>query len=215
MDNDKRGSFVVVVDKIDRTWLCSCNLCHVRFVSDHSSPTGSPPIPSSSVDSNLLSPPTSGPVPPSVFYSQSTPNRPVTPPPNASIPTSTPISNKTSGNHSYASETHDRDSSNYRLAQETSGSFLGAMPPQQFLKRYLPRGPDTPECPNSNGAFASVSSATKEVDMYAPFVSSVLCFCTHCALPYLIDNGSESIRPQIGARGYTRQSRCSAGQSCT
>jgi hypothetical protein len=143
----------------------------------------SPPIPSSSVDPYLLSPPTGTPVPPSVFYSQSTPNRPVTPPPNASIPTSTPISNKTSGNHSYASETHDRDSANYRLAQETSGYFLGAMPPQQFLKRFIPIGQDTPRCPDSKGAFASVSSAGKEVDMYTPFVSRILRFCTYCALP--------------------------------
>src|SRR6266436_5387503 len=102
-------------------------------MSDHLSSPGSPPIPSSSVYPNLLSPPTSTPVPPSVFYSQSTPNRPVTPPLNASIPTSTPISNKTSGNHSYASETHDRDSANYRLAQEPSGYFLGVMLPQKFL----------------------------------------------------------------------------------
>jgi hypothetical protein len=143
----------------------------------------SPPIPSSSVDPYLLSPPTGTPVPPSVFYSQSTPNRPVPPPPNASIPTSTPISNKTSGNHSYASEAHDRDSANYRLAQETSGYFLGAMPPQQFLKRFIPIGQDTPRCPDSKGAFASVSSAGKEVDMYTPFVSRILRFCTYCALP--------------------------------
>jgi len=175
LDNHKRGSFIVVVDKIDLTWLCSCNF----VMSDHPSPAP-PPIPS--VDSNLLSPPTSGPIPPSVFYSQSTPNRPVTPPPNASIPTSTPISNKTSGNHSFASETHDRDSANYRLAQETSGSFLGAMPPEQFLKEFLPTGQDTPECPNSKGAFASVSSAKKEVDMYTPFVRRVVHFCTYCAL---------------------------------
>jgi hypothetical protein len=132
---------------------------------------------------SLLSPPTSTPVPPSVFYSQSTRNHPVTPPPNASIPTSTPISNKTSGNHSFASETHDRDSANYRLAQETSDSFLGAMPPQQFLKIFLPIGQDTPQCPSSEGAFASVSSAKKDVDMYTPFVSRVLCFCTCHALP--------------------------------
>ena len=135
LDNNKRGLFIIV-DKIDWTRLCSCNF----VMSDHPSP---PPIPS--VDSNLLSPPTSGPVPPSVFYSQSTPNRPVTPPPNASIPTSTPISNKTSGNHSFASETHDRDSANYRLAQETGGLFLGAMPPKAFLKEFLPTGQDTPE----------------------------------------------------------------------
>ena len=153
-------------------------------MSDHpSSSSGLPPIPSSSVDPNLLSPTTSTPVPPSVFYSQPTPNRPVTPPQNASIPTSTPISNKTSGNHSYASETHDRDSANYRLAQETSGYFLGAMPPNKFLDMFLPIGKGTPLCPNPEGAFTSVSSAKKEVDMYTPFVSGVLCFCTHCALP--------------------------------
>jgi hypothetical protein len=28
LDDDKRGSFVVVVEKIDRTWLCSCNFAH-------------------------------------------------------------------------------------------------------------------------------------------------------------------------------------------
>ena len=30
------------------------------------------------------------------------------------------------------------------LPRETSGLFLGAMLPQQFLRRYLPIGPDTP-----------------------------------------------------------------------
>jgi len=155
-------------------------------MSDHLSSPGSPPISSFSAYPNLLSPPTSTPVPPSVFYSQSTPNRPVTPPQNVSIPTSTPISNKTSGNHSYASETHDRDSANYRLAQETSGYFLGAMPPQQYLNRFLPTRKGTPECPNSEGAFTSVSSAGKEVDVYTSFVSRVLRFCTHCALPIFI-----------------------------
>ena len=91
-------------------------------------------IGSCSVDPSLLSPPTGTPVPPSVFYSHSTRNRPVTPPPSASIPTSTPISNKTSGNHSYASETHDRESANYCLAQETSGLFLGAMFSTRFFQ---------------------------------------------------------------------------------
>ena len=143
----------------------------------------SPPISSSPLHPNVLSPPTSTPIPPSVFYSQSTPNRPLTPPPNAFIPTSTPISNKTSGNYSYASETHDRDSANYRLAQESSGYFLGAMPPQKFLKKFLATDEGTPGCPDSEGAFESVLSAKKEVDMYAPFVSRVLCFRTYCALP--------------------------------
>ena len=177
------GPFVVVVDKIDRTWLCSWN-----FVMSPSS-TGS-----CSVDPSLLLPPTSTPILPSVFYSQSaTRNRPVTPPQNASIPTSTPISNKTSGNHSYASETHDRDSANYRLAQETSGCFLGAMPPQQFLTRFLPIGKGTPRCPKSKGAFKSISSAKQEVDMYTPFVSKGLYFPT-VLYQHSIDNGSDGIR---------------------
>jgi hypothetical protein len=162
---------------LTRSIECGCAAESVRSL------TGSPPTPSSSVDSNLLSPPTSSAVPPQAFYSQLTPNHPVTPPPNMSIPTSTPILNKTSGNHSFASETHDRDSANYRLAQETSGLFLGAMPPQQFLEEFLPNGQDTPQCPNSKGAFASALSVSKEVDMYTPFVSRVLRFCTYCALP--------------------------------
>ena len=163
-------------------------------MSDHPSSTGSPPIPSSSLHPNLLSPPTSTPIHPSVFYSQSTPNRPLTPPPNAFIPTSTPISNKTSGNHSYASETHDRDSANYRLAQESSGYFLGAMPPQQFLNRFLPTSKGTPECPNSEGAFKSVSSAGKEVDMYTPFVSRSFVPVPTVLYQHLIDNSSDAIR---------------------
>jgi hypothetical protein len=138
---------------------------------------------SSSIDPSLLSPPTSTPVPPSVFYSHSTRNRPVTPPQNASIPTSTLVSNKTSGNHSYASETHGGGSSNYRLAQETSGHFLGAMPPKDFLDTFLPIGKGSPKCPKSKRAFKSISRAKKEVDMYAPFVSRVLRFCTYRALP--------------------------------
>ena len=139
-------------------------------------------MPSSSVRSNLLSPPTSGTV--SVFYSQSTLNRPVTPPQNVSIPTSTHISNKTSGNHSYASETHDWDSANYRLAKDTSGLFLGAMPPQQFLKRYLPRGRDTQSVRTRrelSRAFRAPRKRLISVDMYTPFVRVVLRFCTYCA----------------------------------
>ena len=102
-------------------------------------------------------------------------NNPVTPPPN--IRNGTPIS---SGN-SYASETVESNSANRRLAHETSGLFLGAMPPQQFLDSFLPIGSDTPQCPNSEGAFASVLSAKIENDMYMPFVSRVL--CTYYALP--------------------------------
>jgi hypothetical protein len=40
------------------------------------------------------------------------------------------------------------------------------MPPQQCLKIFLPISRDAPQRPNSKGAFASLSSAKKEVDMY-------------------------------------------------
>jgi hypothetical protein len=139
---------------------------------------------SSSVNTDLLSPPTgssnSAAIPPSSFYATSARNRPVTPTPKASNPTSTPVSKKTSGSHTYASEIHDRESANYRLALETSGLFLGAMPVQRFLDKFLPMCQDTPECPTSTGAFASVGGKKKEINMYAPFVSMVLvlhCLC--------------------------------------
>jgi hypothetical protein len=63
---------------------------------------------------------------------------------------------------------------NYRLALETSGLFLGPMPPEQFLDKFLPISQDAPNYPDCRGAFANVESKGKEVNMYAPFVSIVL-----------------------------------------
>ena len=156
-------------------------------MADHPFSTGSPSISSSSVNPDLLSSPTSSDsaIPPSAFYSTSARNRPVTPPQNAFIPNSTPISNKTSGSYTYASEIHDRDTANYRLALETSGLFLGPMPPKQFLDIFLPISQDAPECPNWRGTFASVGSTGKEVNMYAPFVSKHgRCFCCYASLTF-------------------------------
>jgi hypothetical protein len=92
------------------------------------------------------------------------------------FPTSTPISNKTSGSYTYASETHNRDSANYRLAHETRGLFLGAMPPTKFLEKFLPISQDTQVCPDSRSALTSVLRPEKEVNMYAPFVSLILVY---------------------------------------
>ena len=166
-------------------------------MSDHPSSTGLPPIPSSTTDTNLLLSPTSSPVSPSVFYSQSTPNRPLTPPPNTSIPTCTPISNKTSGRYTYASETHNRDSENYRLAQETSDLFLGAMPPTKFLDKFLPISQDTQTCLDPRGDPMSVSRAEKELNMYAPFVSLVFISVPVMLHSHSVDHGSDSIRSQF------------------
>jgi hypothetical protein len=71
------------------------------------------------------------------------------------------------------SEINDWDPENYRLAQEASGLFLGAMPPEEFLDKFLPVSQDAPKCPNSRGTFANVVSAENEFDRYAAFVSMV------------------------------------------
>ena len=148
-------------------------------MAGHPFSTGSPSI-SSSVNPDLLSSLTSSnsAILPSTFYSMSARNRPVTPPQNASNLTSTPISNKTSGSYTYASEIHDRDSANYCLALETSGLFLGAMLPTHFLDKFLLISQDASKCPNSRGAFASVGSTEKEIDMYSPFVTMGPVSCT-------------------------------------
>lgn len=147
--------------------------------------SSNPPPP---VDTNLISPlaNASNAIPPSVFYSHRqsrTQSRPITPPQNhqniSKTMSSTPISNKTSGSYTYASETHKRDFANFGLAHETSGLFLGPMPPQQFLNNFLPISQDTPKCPNSKEAFARVSAAKREIEMYDPFVSvSFLFLCS-------------------------------------
>ena len=81
----------------------------------------------------------------------------------------------------HASKIHDRESANYRLALETSSLFLGAMPPTQLLDKFLRISQDAPKCPNSRGAFASVGSTDKEVNMYAPFVSMTLAYASAMA----------------------------------
>ena len=90
----------------------------------------------------------------------------------------TPVSNKTSGSQTYSSERNDRPTANHLLAEEAKGLFLGAMPPSDFLDRFLPLAQDTPECPDSGEAFAKVAAKArpkgKEVFMYTPFVSMVL-----------------------------------------
>ena len=163
----------------------------------------------SSVDTTLLLPPTNTTlntvILPSVFYSHT---RPVTPPQNltASNPISTLVSNKTSGNHKHASETHDRDSANLRLAEETTGLFLGAMPPQSFLDKFLPISPGTPSCPEAKGAF-KVLSAERELQMYQPFVSILLVIISPGLHLRLIDNSNGIICRSVEVYRRTRQSR--------
>jgi hypothetical protein len=171
--NAVSGPDVIRTLRIDQTWLC--NRPFQRYRCDHPSSTGSPT--SSSINPNLLSPPVSTTVQPSALLPVDSHQKPANNcPPNTSNPASTYT--KISGNRSYASETHDRDSANYRLSQETSGLFLGAMLSQKNLNRFLQT---MPECPDSKEAFVGVSSAKKEVDMYHPFVSGTSSFCIYYA----------------------------------
>jgi len=174
------------------------------LTSTMSNPVGS------SVDATLLSPPTNTTlntvISPSVFYSHT---RPVTPPQNltASNPISTPISNKTSGSHKHASETHGRDSANLRLAEETTGLFLGAMPPQSFLDKFLPISPGTQSCPEAKGAFKKVLRAERELQMYQPFVSIILVIISPGFHLRLIDNSNSIICRSVEINRRTRQPR--------
>jgi hypothetical protein len=52
--------------------------------------------------------------------------------------------------------------------------LVGECKELQFLDKFLPISQDTPKCPNWEGAFTSLGSAGKEVDMYAPFISMAL-----------------------------------------
>ncbi|KAF8958762.1 hypothetical protein BDZ97DRAFT_1634167, partial [Flammula alnicola] len=92
-------------------------------------------------------------------------------------PTSTPISNKVSGSHIYASQVLDRTKMNVALAKEMEGHFLGGCPPQQFLDKYLPwkAGITSQELRKDQlkGHFDAVASARSEPEMYQPFVESL------------------------------------------
>ena len=137
-------------------WLCICSV-------------GSPDLPSPSVDTNLLFPSDS--IPPiSLLFTvdshpkpTSHPPGPPSPPTNASEsnPINTPISNKTSGSYKYASGIHNRESANYRLAQETSGLFLGAMPPQQMFGQIPSSLSRRSAVSGLEGGFMSVPSGNK------------------------------------------------------
>src|ERR1700683_176656 len=108
-------------------------------------------------------------------------------------PASTPILNKTSGNHNYASETHDRDSANYCLTQETSGLFLGSTPPPKFLKRFLLIDQNIPECLDSKGALQVCQAQRKSLTCITCSYMVVLLSAPTVLHQYLIDNRSDCL----------------------
>jgi hypothetical protein len=96
-----------------------------------------------------------------------------TPPPNTTLrPVSTPLSNKISGNLPYSSVAPDQDDEfRLRLATETAGLFLGPVPCNTFLDRFLPLTPGTGGLSDARGRFNRMSLRMSEAQMYKPFVS--------------------------------------------
>ena len=87
-------------------------------------------------------------------------------------PISTPLSNKISGNLPYSSVAPDQDDEfRLQLATETAGLFLGPMPCNTFLNRYLPLTPSTGGLSDAQGKFNRMSLRMLEAQMYKPFIS--------------------------------------------
>ena len=122
------------------------------------------------------SPPVIGPVPPERFYL----NNPKTPrnkkSPSAQLKSiSTPISNKTASLHTYSSQVIPHEVHNEKLAEEMEMSFVGPMPPKDFLKILLNVDHDTNK-PIDLCLFQKVSGAQNEPEMHQQFVS-ILLYC--------------------------------------
>jgi hypothetical protein len=56
------------------------------------------------------------------------------------------------------------------------------MPPKKFLDTFLPVPQHTQQYPESIGDFENVLEASKEVNMYTPFVSMVLVYFLACSM---------------------------------
>ena len=100
----------------------------------------------------------------------------VTPPPSRADPsasniTNTPITYKASGASNYSSKKQHRVDANELLANEIMDKFLGPMPPDLFLKWYLPLDKPNAECPESE--WPEICKGMKEAGMYPLFVSSI------------------------------------------
>ena len=100
----------------------------------------------------------------------------VTPPPSRADPsasnvTNTPITYKASGASNYSSKKQHRVDANKLLANEIMDKFLGPMPPDLFLKWYLPLDKPNLECPDSE--WPEICKGMKEAGMYPLFVSSI------------------------------------------
>ena len=94
---------------------------------------------------------------------------------SASNVTNTPITYKASGTSNYSSKKQHCVDTNELLTNEIMDKFLGPMPPDLFLKWYLPLDKPNLECLESE--WPEIYKEMKEAGMYLLFVSSIPCSC--------------------------------------
>ncbi|KAF9475140.1 hypothetical protein BDN70DRAFT_865329 [Pholiota conissans] len=107
------------------------------------------------------------------FYTLKTPQgRPMRP-----LPKSTPPDRKPPGALYNFNAIMDADYPNSQLAKEMKGHFVGAMPPQDFIDRFLYK-PDFPSCPQVPAAWSRVYKPDflRESAMCKPFIDAVAAF---------------------------------------
>jgi hypothetical protein len=88
----------------------------------------------------------------------------------AEFPTPTVPNNATGQN--YVSDHIGRDENYQILSKEISGKVLGPMPPQEFLKKFLPVAEPAASVINLT-QLQTMTDANTEVAMYEPFVSLI------------------------------------------
>jgi hypothetical protein len=92
---------------------------------------------------------------------------------------STPIRTHRNTTYPFTSTHKHRDKDQAEIGFDMLNSFVGPMPPGEFLDYFFPSS--DPPCSFEVGTFHRVLSAQKETEMYDPFVS----FLSHTALFFL------------------------------
>ena len=91
--------------------------------------------------------------------------------PFASNVTNTPITYKTLGASIYSSNKQHHEDANKILADKIMNKFLGHMPPDLFLQRYLLLDEPNLKCPESK--WPEICKEVTEAEIYPLFVSLI------------------------------------------
>ncbi|KAH7886496.1 hypothetical protein F5I97DRAFT_1926749 [Phlebopus sp. FC_14] len=96
-----------------------------------------------------------------------------TPPPPRLLPEETPVAKRMSNSPPFSSEPPSKEDELKRLlALETAGRYVGPMPAEAFLNKFLPQ--EQPPCPVvAPDVFNNVTEASSEISMYPQFIQSI------------------------------------------